>query len=121
MDKASQSREMSSRLWPQNAARKARAKLRHTAGIVRALYAYYKCGQIPHHRWMMLLNAHCATNGRATEHLNLVTRLLRPPRKATPAVGLLGRIDVAELNNVCGVLRRDGYYVFPNRISAETF
>src|SRR5438128_1810448 len=91
-------------------------KILGTAAIFRALYNYYRNGRISHEAWMALLRAHCASNGRATERLNPIIRVLRPPRRSAPANGLLGYFGVEEQKTIARTIARDGFYVFPNRL-----
>ncbi|HVW73751.1 MAG TPA: phytanoyl-CoA dioxygenase family protein [Rhizomicrobium sp.] len=77
------------------------------------LLQYRRNGHISKHIWNDLLWAHCASNGRTTELLNLITRITRPPRKRASADGLLGYFDVARQQDIVAALNRDGYYIFP--------
>jgi hypothetical protein len=68
---------------------------------------------------MRLLDAHCASNGRFTEILNIFTRILRPPRRPAPVNGLLGPLGVEEQQIIVQTIVRDGFYIFPNRLPAD--
>ncbi len=95
-----------------------RDNLRNTEAVARALYWYSRTGRIPHQYWEQLLAAHCSTNGRFTENLNMVTRIARPPRRPRPASGLLGVFSVQEQKEIVSALARDGFYVFRHRLDA---
>jgi hypothetical protein len=86
--------------------------IKGAAGLLEGLYSYYRHGSISKRAWHRLLAAHCASNGRFTEHLNFFTALLRPRRKAREVRGLLGNFSVAQQRDIVGALERDGFYVF---------
>jgi hypothetical protein len=86
---------------------------------VRGLYSYYSKGEADHDAWLSLLHLHCTTNGRSSDRLAHLLRMMRPARSPAPASGTLGTFSVAEIKNVAAVLARDGYHVFERRLSAE--
>ena len=83
-----------------------------SAGAVGGLVNYVRAGHVARHNWNRILKAHCLTNGRITTLLNLVTRLIRPPRTRRNVSGLLGHFAVAQQNEIVHALKRDGYYIF---------
>lgn len=88
-------------------------------GLIRGLYEYYRRGQISHDAWTLLLESHCASNGRFTEHLKRVISLSRPQRKPAPASGLLGSFSVADQRKIVNGIERDGFYRFDTLMPAE--
>src|SRR6185437_12155184 len=84
---------------------------------LKGLLEYRRNGRISHHVWDQLLSAHCASNGRSTTLLNFATRVVRPPRAASPVTGLLGHFPVSQQQEIVERLRRDGFYVFPGLLS----
>jgi hypothetical protein len=80
---------------------------------LRGLQQYRRSGQVSRQVWMHLLAAHCASNGRTTTLLNLITRLTRPPRRPRPLDGLLGHFTVERQHEITAAIERDGFYVFP--------
>lgn len=98
--------------------------LRNTASLgwnwlrtARGLVQYLRCGQADQKTWHALLNLHCKTNGRATDIMTGIMRRLSPPASPIqPFNSMLGRFDAARLENVSAQIRRDGYYIFEDRI-----
>jgi len=88
-------------------------------GVVQGLYGYYRHGQISHAAWCQLLESHCASNGRFTEHLKRVIAVSRPQRRPAPVSGLLGTFSVAEQRKIVDVLERDGFYRFDALMPAD--
>ena len=82
-------------------------------GVTLGVSEYLRGRNISEKNWRRILLAHCASNGRTTAVLNLVTFCLRPPRKPAPVTGLLGNFSVQQQENIVSALNRDGYYVFP--------
>jgi len=62
------------------------------------------------------LRLHCATNGRFTESMAPLLRRMRPPRPTHAATGFLGTLSADKLENIAESIRRDGFYVFENRL-----
>lgn len=76
-------------------------------------------GEIDMPTWEAFLQLHCRSNGRSTEMLRWVMRRLRPPpAQIRPFESLLGDFDATKLTAIAEQVRRDGYYVFPERVSA---
>jgi hypothetical protein len=74
-------------------------------------------GEVGHGTWEGFLYLHCRTNGRSTEILRRVMRRLKPPPAPIhPIASLLGTFDGGSLANIAEHIRRDGYYVFPQRL-----
>jgi hypothetical protein len=95
------------------------SQIKGVAGLVGGLYGYYWRGQISHTAWRLLLDAHCASNGRFTEYLKRVIALSRPQRTPAPVSGLLGSFSVAERREIVDVLERDGLYRFDALLPAD--
>ncbi len=88
--------------------------------MLKGIQEYRRDGHIALPTWHRLLKAHCASNGRTTELLNMATRLIRPPRDKRPVAGLLGSFSVAQQEEIVSKLRRDGFFIFPGLLS-ESF
>lgn len=74
-------------------------------------------GEAGHKAWRGLLDLHCATNGRSTEILRQVMRRLKPaPVPIHRFTSQLGTFDAGALRDIADHIRRDGYYVFPQRL-----
>jgi hypothetical protein len=83
------------------------------------LWQYSAKGRISTEVWNRLLWAHCASNGRTTDLLNLITRTIRPARSPQPVRGLLGDFSVERQKEIKSAIERDGFYVFPELISPD--
>src|SRR5262249_51518104 len=82
------------------------------------LYSYYSRGEADQNAWSSLLPLHCPTNGRSSDRLARLLRIMRPARSVAPASGLLGNFSAAEIKDIAAVLACNGYYVFERRLSA---
>lgn len=87
--------------------------------VFRGLHSYYSTGEANPDAWMSLLRLHCATNGRSSDRLAMLLRAMRPPRSPTPASGLLGNFSNDKIKGIADILRRDGYYVFEQRMPSR--
>ena len=58
----------------------------------------------------------CLTNGRLNNGLGKASAVLHPPQPIGDPSGVLGEMDVAALDRVCGALERDGFYVFERKL-----
>jgi hypothetical protein len=96
--------------------RKKSYPLRGIMGLCQGLLDYYTKGKISDRAWHFLLDAHVASNGSFTEHLVPVTRLLRPAPKPAPCESILGRLSVSDQAYVVDELRRNGFYIFPQKL-----
>jgi Phytanoyl-CoA dioxygenase (PhyH) len=83
------------------------------------LYSYYTRGDADENAWIYFLERHCATNGRSTDRLAQLLRIMRPPRPVASASSLLGTLSPAQIKNIVSSLARDGYYVFENRLPTD--
>jgi hypothetical protein len=104
-------------------------KLRRTLGrgyifarsvfnIAWGMLRYSWRGEVEHRTWEGFLYMHCRTNGRSTEILRRVMRQWKPPpAPIDPFTSLLGTFDADKLTRIADDIRRDGYYVFPSRIT----
>ena len=88
----------------------------NVAHVVSGLARYYLGGTMPPAARAAALRLHCATNGRFTEGLAPPLRWLRPARRPQPASGFLGTLSTERLNMIASAIRRDGFYVFENRL-----
>lgn len=95
------------------------ASVKGRIGLRRGLREYHRSGQISHAAWELLLEAHCATNGRFTENLRRAISAVRPPRPPTPVSGLLGNFSVSEQRRIIEAIERDGFYRFDTLMPAE--
>ena len=86
----------------------------------RGIVQFLTRGEADHAAWLAMLNLHCRTNGRWTDQMTAVMRRLRPPpAPLRPFDGLLGHFETAEIERIAAQIRRDGYYVFEQRMSEQ--
>ena len=103
------------RVFSENAKQTERA----LRALFSGLYSYYTCGDANENAWIYFLERHCATNGRSTDRLAQLLRIMRPPRPVASASSLLGTLSPAQTKNIVSSLARDGYYVFENRLPTD--
>lgn len=96
--------------------RRTRQIVRGVVGACRGVWEYYFEGKISDRAWHFLLDAHVATNGRFTQHLTPIPRLLRPAPRPTDHVGLLGHFTIDDQRVIVSDLKRDGFYVFREKL-----
>src|SRR5258708_36745511 len=71
---------------------------------------------------MACLHLHCRTNGRSTELLRRVMKILRPsPAPLRPFESMLGRFDVQGVRTIAEQIRTDGYSGFHVRLPDSDF
>ena len=80
---------------------------------------YYRKGDVSLDARGSLLRLHCGTNGRFTDRLASLIRLLHPARRPALVSGLLGDLSVEAQKSIADHIARDGYYVFENRLPPE--
>lgn len=89
--------------------------------VVGGVVSHYRSGQAaPESARRAVLRLHCETNGRTTDYLESVVRRLRPARPHIPVRGMLDESLTREKRQeIADMIRRDGFYVFPQRIPAD--
>lgn len=96
-----------------------RSNAQELRNVLAGVFDYYRRGDVTLDARTSLLNLHCSTNGRFTDRLATLMRVLRPPRKPEPVSGYLGNFSVAQQKAIVDQIARDGYYVFEQRLPAE--
>lgn len=89
------------------------------ATLSKGLLGYYRSGSVTPEARSLVLDRFCQTNGRFTEILASVLRMVRPARRASAADGLLGSFSADKQKQIVESIRRDGFYVFEQRLPAE--
>ena len=84
--------------------------------VLRGVVEYYRRGDVSAEARSALLQLHCNTNGRLTDRLATMLRVVRPPRRSAPVSGLLGDLSVAAQKGITDQIAREGYYVFEQRL-----
>lgn len=87
--------------------------------LAKGIFKYYRSGTVTPEARSLVLDRFCQTNGRFTETLAAVLRRARPARRASAADGLLGSFSVDKQKQIVESIRRDGFYVFEQRLPAE--
>jgi hypothetical protein len=76
----------------------------------RGLWDYVRRGEADMDSWMATMRLHCRTNGRSTDILRKIMKLLRPAPQSIPAFeSMLGSFNTASVNAIADQIRRDGY------------
>lgn len=99
-----------------------RAKLlsKRSISAVRGLMRFLRGKGLEADDWSALLDLHCMTNGRSTDMMTGVMRAVRPPKmKIVPFQSLLGSFTPDDVGKIAEDIRRDGYFVFENRIPLD--
>lgn len=100
-----------------NNVRNVRINASDATTVINGLFHYYRRGEVEMNGWRALLNLHCRTNGQFTDRLAAFLRLMRRPRPAAPVSGILGHLSVERQREIVATVRRDGCYIFPDRLS----
>jgi len=67
----------------------------------------------------LLLSLHCLTNGRSTIVARRAVALWKPsPKPIQPFASMFGQFDAASMEHMAEKIRRDGYFVFSEKIPA---
>lgn len=81
------------------------------------LARYPSRGEAGAKTWEAFMRLHCMTNGRSTAFLRRAMEKWKPPPSPIfPFESMLGGFDASSLNSVADQIRRDGYYIFPDRL-----
>jgi hypothetical protein len=93
---------------------------KRSISVADALVRFLRGKELGSEHWSALLDLHCMTNGRSTEIVAAVMRLVRPPRmRLKPFQSLLGNFKPQDVKYVAENIRRDGYFVFENKIPSD--
>jgi hypothetical protein len=79
--------------------------------------AFAARGRTPAAAYQAFVRLFCASEGRSNDALTRLVTRLAPPYRFPAAHGVLGELSPAALASVTAALDRDGYYVFPARLS----
>jgi hypothetical protein len=85
-------------------------------GLFRCWVRYLWTGQNGKSAFEYLVNAYCRTHGVSNEVFHGVCRVFRPKKRLSSHAGVLGDITGAKKKHVLSLLKRDGYFVFPQAL-----
>lgn len=87
---------------------------------VRAGWAEFKkTGATPPTGYTAFIHLFCHTSGISNEIMHFFIKRKRPKYSFHSKKGILGDLRGESLRQICQAIKRDGYYVFPTRISSE--
>jgi ectoine hydroxylase-related dioxygenase (phytanoyl-CoA dioxygenase family) len=102
------------------AVERARLLTKRSIGAVRGLARFLAGKELVADDWSDLLDLHCMTNGRSTNMMTSAMRAVRPPKmKIVPFQSMLGSFSIGDVDKIAEDIRRDGYFVFENRIPLD--
>src|SRR5262249_30912780 len=76
-------------------------------------------GSTPEAAYQGMVNLFCLTGGVSNDVVHAAIRRMRGVSPVAPTKGILGDVKPDVLLDVGEQLRRDGYYVFPQRLPDE--
>lgn len=80
---------------------------------------YVISGQTPPVAYQALIRLFCMSGGGSNDFLSRCLKRLRGPCELPTPSGVLGNLSDRQLSAVADILRKDGYYVFPNKLPAD--
>jgi hypothetical protein len=87
--------------------------------VARGAAAFSRTGATPPIASQSLINLYCRTRGLSNDLLHAVMQARRRPYTLSQTTGVLGHLQHDAVESVAAHIRRDGYYVFPVRLSPE--
>jgi hypothetical protein len=97
----------------------ARYRAREVGNVLGGVIDYYRGSDVSLDARRSLLDLHCQTNGRFTDRLATLLRMVRPARRQAPVSGFLGDLSVDAQTAIVDAIARDGYYVFESRLPPD--
>ncbi len=96
------------------------AALTHAQRLLTGWQHQLLTGTTPNEAYQSLRALHVATAGAFNSRLEAPLRTAHPPRPSeSSATGVLGVIDEPRLAKITADLDRDGYHIFPERLTSE--
>jgi hypothetical protein len=96
-----------------------RSRVYDVARILHGFAAMAQTGATPPAAYQSLIRLYCRTGGWSNDLLHAAIRLWNRPKRLSPPVGVLGELSAVEIQTVAAAIRRDGYYVFPQRLPPD--
>jgi hypothetical protein len=88
--------------------------------VARGLARFLARGEADMPTWSAMLDLHCMTNGRSTDVMRSVMRGLKPAVRPIKAFdSLLGHFEPLQVRDIAEGIRRNGHYVFDNRLPGD--
>jgi hypothetical protein len=87
--------------------------------VMAGLWNFYTGRPISAEARRSVLDLHCRTNGRSSDYLARMLRVIRPPRRPKAVSGVLGHLSVDDQRRIAGALERDGFWVFDRLAPTE--
>src|SRR5262249_37210149 len=89
----------------------------HMACFSRGYAAYLRTGETPWESFMSMRQLYCTTNGRLNDAVASAYQLFRPRPPLQETTGALGTMTPQDVHKVVKALRRDGCYIFPQKLA----
>lgn len=84
------------------------------------LAAYAATGKTPQKTYQSMITLFCLSSGRSNDILSWLVSLVRPAPAFQPTQGVVGLLDIPELEQIKSNLEDKGYHIFRNRLPKET-
>src|SRR5262245_59015452 len=91
----------------------------HTLRFMQGYLAFQATNSTSTKAYGSMRNLYCATNGRLNDALRAVEGVFRPAYKLPSNAGILGNLSEAQVQGVVEGIRRDGFYIFDQKLSPE--
>lgn len=95
-------------------------RVRASKSVSEGLAAFKATGQTPPESYQSLITLHCLTGGRSNDALHEALCKEFPPDTLPSTTGVLGDLAPTDVARVAGEVADKGYYVFPQKLPAET-
>jgi hypothetical protein len=93
--------------------------VRDVAYVVWGWVAFAVTGKTPPDAHQGMVRLFCRTGGRSNDLVSWMVSAVRPPYRLPGNVGVLGEFDADQLTEIGSQLRKNGYYVFRNRLPVD--
>src|SRR5579862_5122773 len=91
--------------------------LRDAWTVLRGAIAYSRTGVTPAPAFQSMISLYCRTSGTSNDLLHSAIRVRRRPYSLGRTAGVLGDLSPDVTRSIVNAIQRDGYYVFPTRLS----
>ncbi len=85
--------------------------------LFRGALVFNRTRVTPQEGYFGLVELFCRTGGASNDAIHSLVQLCDKPYGLPSEEGILGKMSSGELNRVTGILRDQGYYVFPKKVS----
>jgi Phytanoyl-CoA dioxygenase (PhyH) len=93
---------------------------REVSSVLRGALAYNLTGNTPPESYQNMVKLYCRTRGYSNDVLHALITIANRPCPLPEPIGILGDCSGAELGRIVTEIEQRGYYVFPQRLPAES-